>query len=386
MRKFIALLLCLTLILSLAGCSKDEPKKEDTNPTQVVTEAPTATPTVEPTEEPTIEPTAEPINQEASDLKDAETVNITDTPVPTDEENTYSGGEAGTVEAEDNALVKMMQNKSIDGAFAIKGYFASPVTKYDEIEGHVQTIEGRDIDLGVLFKLSMDDTQGYGVFQIKGLEELGVDMKGIDKIEMYWNKDTGLAYMLDPTTHKWTVTNIKSSFNGITLPEITPETLVPKNNPYLTVEEFPEGVYRYSMDCPLADMLTGVGDKMLEKNSDSTLASQLNSITALLKEILSGATVKMEYSFDLNNFYVPDFYFSIEGINFDGGELKDDSDANASDPSDYRAYLSLDGVKVRVDDLTFTFTTIDYDGDIEIPYDALTTKVSNGLGDLKSLG
>ena len=386
MKKFVALLLCLTLILSLAGCSKDEPKKEDANPTQVVTEVPTTTPTVEPTEEPTAEPTAEPVNQEASDLKGAETVNITDIPVPTDEENTYSGGEAGTVEAEDNALVKMMQNKYIDGAFAIKGYFAAPTTKYDEIEGHVETIEGRDIDVGVLFKLSMDDAQGYGVFQIKGLEELGIDMKGMNTIEMYWDKDTGLGYLLDPTTHKWTVTDIKSSFKGISLPEITPETLIPKDNPYLTVEEFPKGVYRYSMECPLTDMFTSLGDKMLEKNSDSSLASQLNSISVLLKEILSGATVKMDYSFDLNNFYVPDFYFSIEGINFDGGELKDDSGADASDPSNYSAYLSLDGVKIRVDDLTFAFTTVDYDGDVEIPYDALTTKVSNGLGDLKALG
>ncbi len=73
MKKILSLLLCISLVLSLAACGKPDGA---TQATGGETEAPTAAPTAAPTEEPTLAPT-EPMELETEELVLADDENLT---------------------------------------------------------------------------------------------------------------------------------------------------------------------------------------------------------------------------------------------------------------------------------------------------------------------
>lgn len=75
MKKFLSLLLCFTLLLSLAACG-GETAPETQAPTAAPTEAPTEVPTEAPTEEPTLAPT-EPMELETEELVLVDDENLT---------------------------------------------------------------------------------------------------------------------------------------------------------------------------------------------------------------------------------------------------------------------------------------------------------------------
>jgi hypothetical protein len=79
MKKLIALLLALTMVLALAACGgekkdKDHEPEKNTKPTTEATAEPTTEPTVEPTTEPTVAPTTEPATEPATEPQVEETL------------------------------------------------------------------------------------------------------------------------------------------------------------------------------------------------------------------------------------------------------------------------------------------------------------------------
>jgi len=74
MKKLMSLLLCFTLLLSLAACGENVPETQA--PTAAPTEAPTEVPTEAPTEEPTLAPT-EPMELETEELVLVDDENLT---------------------------------------------------------------------------------------------------------------------------------------------------------------------------------------------------------------------------------------------------------------------------------------------------------------------